>query len=519
MAKYDTDPSDIAGTGAAIGSAIAQIGTIFQDRYARKQYDDFLAGPSKDYQAQMQQAQDLMLDEDNPDAPQQAVHIIKNATTDFMDNATRFKNNPYIMEKATRVWEGHMNFLKDEFTARFQAAKEERATAAAGRNTELQPLRRQSLEADIAKKKAEAGKAERWQPKTSEADIKNAPQFLSGDPQQLSNIQDPDARVAAARTNIISRINTPRDERQRDQINNGIKEEAKAIAMAQVSQKAARKEIRPEWTDVDGTKHGGDQWDPNDPGHVADAMAMIDPALPKEQFIMRTLQGEANVTGIDPKIADDKYGVLVDPGRATPINPVTRPLRDDEIGKVMFGGEGWANLRTEEEVVDPKTGKPVKVKRGVNVNDPVALQKALPDSYQKLNGPIRDGIDVAILELEDRVSKGEKITTETIMQVIHRTGAQVTGELIGGPKVATKDLPEGMRNNRLVMGRISKAIAEKYAYEIAVQLGIETPKEKKPKAATKKSGFTVSNDILEKYTPFGTLGGRLKQAESLIKGK
>ena len=133
---------------------------------------------------------------------------------------------------------------------------------------------------------------------------------------------------------------------------------------------------------------------------------------------------------------------------------------------------------------------------------------------------MRDGIDVAIQELNDRVIGGEKITTEMVKKVLHRTGAKVTGQLIGGPDIETKHLPEGMRNNRLAMGRISEAVAAKYAYEIAVQLGIE--KEAPPATApekAKKPGFSIGNDILEKYTPLGTLGKRIDQATKLVKGE
>jgi len=509
----------IKEAGQAVESAIGAIGGIFQDRYNKKQYDDFLAGPSKDYQDQMQQAQDLMLDEDNADAPQQALHIVKNATTAFMDNATRYKSNPYIMGKAQQVWDGHMSFIKDEFSARFQAAKNERAEAASARNAELQPLRKQGMEAKIELTKAQAGKASR-EPVRKED--KGVLQFLSGDPQQLAAIPDPDQRVSAARTNVESRINSPRDERQREQINLGIKDELRSIAMQRVSEKAGRNEIRSPYKDEKGNIHGGDVWDPNNPEHIKDAESMIDPTLPREQFILRTIQGESRMTGVDPVVADRKYGVLVDPGRATPNNPVTRPLKEDELGKVLFGG--GASWDKQQVIVTDAKGQPIldalgRPKRRSVTNVKEAAQ-ILPEKYEDLTGIVGDSVKSVVSILKEEMASGESVTMEDIQKQIQRAGVQNVAAILGGANMATRDLPEGIRRNRTDARVMIDAASKKYAEQIAITLGLKV--EKKAEIAEKppKKGFTIlDSEIIKKYTPFGSAAKRIDQATGLLKGK
>jgi hypothetical protein len=528
MNQNPNDPSDIAGTGAAIGGALAQIGTIFQDRYNRKQYDDFLAGPSKEYQSAMQQAQDLMLDEDNADAPQQAVHIIKNATTDFMDNATRFKNNPYIMEKATRVWEGHMNFLKDEFTAKFEAAKIERENAAAANEAEMGPLKKQELESKIDLNKANAEKARRPAAPTA-ADARGLVSYMSGDPAKLAEIQDPDKRISAARTNILSQILSPRDEQQRDQINLGIQDERRSLAMQQVSDRAARGESRPQWTDSKGTVHGGKTWNPASQEDVADAMAKIDPAIAQEAFILRTIQGEASSTGIDADAASRKLGAFVDPGRATPQNPVTRPLNDEEMGKVLFGGSvagrdsaTWSSLR----VPDIRGGKPVVDKDGNPVMRAATTLKeaaaALPDSYEKLNGILGDSVDSVVRILGAEAVAGRKLTRKDVVEAIKESGVTNVAALLGGSNTSTGDLPSGVRRNRGEAKMMIDAMAEKYADEVMAKIFPDAaPAKPVAKSEEKPANPNVilGGRALRDFTPLGTAGKRIDQITGLFKGK
>lgn len=485
--------------------AISVIGNIFKDRYDRKQYDDFIAGPGKDYENRLREAQDLMLDEDNPDAPAQAINMMKTATNDFMDAATRYKTNPYIMDKAQRVWGGHMDAINQEFVMRINRAKEERAGATAAREEEKFQLEKGKTLAETDKLKAEAEKARRL-PTDKEAQ-KGVLSFLSGDPQELANLPA-DARVDAAATNIRARINSPKDERQRDQINKGLDEEKRSMALQEVAERAGRGETFTHTDEFGDTV--SEAWDPNNPEHLKAAMNLIDPAQVKERFIYKTLQGESFASGIDQDLAKQKFGVLIDPTLATPESPIKRPLREDELGKVLVGSSNWRRGRVVETKPEGEVVRPVQ-----GVRDIVG---ALPKSYSELSGPVRSAIDNALEVAASRKAAGEKITPDEFLDALGESAQMSVDQIIGGSGITNEELPEGMRKNREDSDKIIAAIIDRYAPELLEKAGLEAPKRKAPtKAAAKpeeKSKPIIGSSFLEKYTPFGTVAKDL----GLIKG-
>lgn len=504
--------------GDALAAGVNKIGTIFQDRYNKKQYDDWLQGPAKDYQNTMQEAQDMLLDKTNPDAAQQAVFKIKNATTKYMDDATRFSDNPYIMSNAKRVWQGNLDFIKNSMVDPLKKAQAAHLNAQTATSNALLPGAADAQASETNYRNSEANKNNR-PPGPTKEQLKGVVPLLSGDPNQLSQIQDPDAKADTARANVLAAITSPKDASQAKSINEGITDEARSIAMQQVADRQSRGVVRDQWQDEKGNTHGGDSWDARNPEHIKDAMQNVDPALAKEQYVQHTLQAEAPKTGVDPKLIDQKYGVLIDPGRATPNNPITRPLSDEELGKVAFGQDSWNRMRVP--IKDPKgkvqlgpDGQPMT--RGVDSIQEVA--KNLPPSYKNVPpGPFREALDMSIQHLKEAQANGSKLTVQDVEDVIRGTAnSQVVGPLIGGENVETKSLPEGLRRNRLALGDVSKTISKKYAQEIAQEIGIAPAPAGKKAAAKPASGLdSILNSV------YSTVGGDVKAvgtATGLIKG-
>lgn len=505
----------IEKAGNALAAGVDKIGSIFQDRYNKKQYDDWLQGPAKDYQNTMQEAQDMLLDKTNPDAAQQAVFKIKNATTKYMDDATRFSSNPYIMSNAQRVWKGNLDFMKEGMVDPLKKAQAAKAQADADTTNALLPGAAAAQESETNLRNSEAAKARMPAGPTKEQ-LKGIVPLLSGDPTQLP--QEPDARADTARANVIAAINSPRDASQAKAIGEGIMAEKKSIAMQQVADRQSRGVVRPQWQDEKGNSHGGDAWDARNPDHVKDAMANVDPSLAKEQFIQHTLQAESARTGVDSNIIDKKYGVIIDPGRATPTNPITRPLSDEELGKVAFGQSSWS-----------KWGVPVRDAKGkIQVGpdgNPVlrgadSIQEAaenLPPSYKNVPpGPFREALDMAVKHLKEAQTNGTKLSVQDVEDVIRGTAnSEVVGPLIGGADVETRSLPEGLRRNRLALGDVSKTMSKKYAQEIAQEIGIVKSAPGKKKAPTSQSGMTpilhsIYNTVGEDIKAVGTATGLIK---------
>jgi hypothetical protein len=492
---------------AAVSAGIDKIGNIFQDRYNKKQYDDWLQGPAKDYQNTMQEAQDMLLDKTNPDAAQQAVFKIKNATSSYMDAATRFADNPYIMSNAKRVWQGNLDFIKNSMVDPLKKAQAANEQAKADTTQALLPGAPAAQASETNLRNAEADKA-RAPAGPSKAELKGIVPLLSGDPNQLSQIADPGERADAARANVLAAMNSPRDDSQAKAVGEGIMAEKKSIAMQQVADLSSRGVVREPWQDEKGNTHGGDVWDAKNPDHIKDAMANVDPTLAKEQFVQHTLQAEGPKTGVDPRVVDQKYGVRIDPGRATPTNPITRPLSDDELGKVAFGQDSWSKMQ-----VDPN-GQPV-MKAVTNIQD---VAKILPHSYKNVPpGPFREALDLAVKHLNEAKTNGVKLSVQDVEDVIRGTAnSEVVGPLIGGQDTETRDLSEGLRRNRLALGDVSKTMSKKYAQEIAQELGIVKGTPQAKAAPKSKSGIdSILNSV------YSTVGGDIKAvgtATGLIKG-
>lgn len=496
----------------ALQGGVSVIGSIFKDRYDRKQYEDFLAGPGKDYQDQMKSAQDMLLDHTNPDAAQQAVNTLKNATNDFMDNATRFGDNPYIMAKAKRVWDGHMSFIKDEFTAKLQDAKVQTEQAKAENEKTMGPLNQKFKQSQIDLNNAKAANenAKAGNP----AGGKGAIQYLSGDPAKLAEIADPEKRADAAYSNVIGNMDLPASDPKRKAMDTGVKQELFEEAKQRVAAKQARNETRPVYKDDEGNVHGGDKWDAGNPDHVKYMAGMVDPTVAKDRFAIKAIRGESGATGVDADIIDRKYGAIVDPTRATPANPVTRPLADDELGKVLLGTSGWSDMRA---LVTDDKGQPVLNAQGrpqfEGVTNVKSAVKLLPDKYDDMKkSPLTDAVDNAVKEMTARVKSGNlKITEQNVNTYLKRTMVQdVIGPLIGGAGAETASLPEGLKRNRIDGKALADAIADRYSKQLYNRImGIQEKEAPQPQEQPQASSpVLIGRDALKNLPLINELSGR-----------
>src|SRR3990172_8477728 len=122
---YEGKPNDygVAEMGENIQKVTAAIGGIFQQRYQQKQYQDFIEGPQKEYEAKLKTVQDLLLDEENPQGPSQGIKMMSVALSTYMDEAGRYKNNPLISGRAEAAFKGNSFMLEQIFTSRINEAK------------------------------------------------------------------------------------------------------------------------------------------------------------------------------------------------------------------------------------------------------------------------------------------------------------------------------------------------------------------------------------------------------------
>src|SRR5258706_10325737 len=83
----------------ATKSAGATLGGLLRDRLNKKEYDDFLAGTNKDFSQSLRGAQDVMLDESNPDGPMQGVKMLQGAMQTYMDEGAKYPDNPLVAQR------------------------------------------------------------------------------------------------------------------------------------------------------------------------------------------------------------------------------------------------------------------------------------------------------------------------------------------------------------------------------------------------------------------------------------
>lgn len=448
---------------------------FLRDRLNKKQYDDFLDGPNKDFGDKLRQAQDLLLDESNPDAPMQGVKMLQGAFQSYMDEGAKYPENPLVAQRVKQTWDMNMDFLGKEFAMKTQAANADKQADVLKQKGDLNKanIDKFGAQANLAKARADS--------LNQKTDAARDPGLFSGAP---GSIQGGDEDTKAENMwNAIEHY-TPKNASQRIAID--VEKQDIKTAMAQqqlafLSGQGSSREVASK-SAVSGVTNK--PYDIHDEKDLAAVAATIDPQEVNARWIMQKAKQEATQQGMSPEVFDKKFGVRVDPTRASAFNPITKAVPETTVGKIMFGIGGWGLLTEQGSKVEPKTMEEAAAR--------------LPESLDKLQGPIAK-------VFKDTISAGkdEKIkTVEDVRMLLSVNGYSLAKQIVGGG-AETSSLDEGMQRNRTHALTMIKAMANKYAPQVAEQMGIKIPK-------PKKTG--MSDEDLAKEPGFGDLfrlGGSL----------
>ena len=441
----------------AVQSFGAQVGGILRDRLHKKQYEDFLAGPTKELQASLQQANDILLDEENTEGPAQGMTMLKTALETYMDEGARYADNPIIQGRVMQTFKMNMDFLNTEFNQKFAAQKNEREAAKERREVEAH-------KADIAKTKALTGKYEAETAKLGRADEneESMPQLFSGRPGSIEPMQEDPDRARELWTRIEATISNPGSEAQRKAVEFGKEDIRNQMASQRLADMAARGEIKqPSSGKLGDSARPWDVFSAEDRAAVA---ATIDPVEVHNRYIMERAKSEAGYHGIKPEVLEAQYGVVVDPTKANAFRPLKQAVKSEDLGKIMFGVAGWDRLR------DPKTNA-----RPGSLTE--AMQR-LPENVNEAYGPIAqqfkefqlpEGVDPSVLKTPDDV---KALLAKQAMDLV---------TAIVGDNAPSGTLDAGMRENRLEAMKLVSAMVDKYAEQVFERV---TGKKRKPEGVS-----------------------------------
>lgn len=439
----------------ATKSAGATLGGILKDRLDRKEYDDFLQGPNKDFSNTLRQAQDLMMDESNPDAATQGIRMLHIGSQQLFDEAGKYPNNPYVAQRANQVFSMNMEFLKQEFVMQHQ-------NAMMARQQKLDAATIEAKGSEVLKNKSIAaknlGSADLAGARAEDLAMKNNP-YLSGLPGTVPGADD-DAKADNLWTAINTRGANPLNPTQRAAIDIEKSDERMNIARNRIFEMAARGEKRTVPSKTPGGIPDVHTYDPHNKSDLEAVAATIDQSQIDASWAMKVAQREAAVQGIkDPSVLERKFGVLVDPTKASAFNPITKPTTEQNVGKIMFGIGGWSQLYDPNTKAEPKTIEEAATR--------------LPDDLNKVSGPIAD-----LFRQMPVLAKDENIKSLADLKMqLWQHGKEVVDKTFGNG-VDYDKLDEGMKRNRQSAATLVQAMTNKYADQIAERMGIVRPKPK-----------------------------------------
>lgn len=431
------------------------VGGLLKQRLHKKQYEDFLSGPTKELQSTLQQANDILLDEENPEGPSQGMTMLKTALETYMDEGARYGDNPMIQQRVAQTFKMNMDFLNMEFNQKFAAQKNEREKAEAKRQEEAHNVEMGLKRSEADLNKAKAGKATQEAAKADEAGM---PQLFSGRPGSIEPMMEDPDRARELWTRIEATISNPGSEAQRKAVEFGKEDIRNQMASQRLADMAARGEIRPATPgEIGGTARPWDVFSQEDRAAVA---ATIDPVEVHNRYVMERAKSEAGYHGIKPEVLEAQYGVVVDPTKANAFRPLKQAVKSEDLGKVMFGVAGWDRLR------DPKTNaRPRSLTEAID---------RLPENIGDMHGPIAqqfkefqlpEGVDPSVLKTPDDV---KALLAKQAMDLV----AAVVGD-----NAPSETLDAGMRENRLEAMKLVSAMVDKYAEQVFERV---TGKKRKP---------------------------------------
>lgn len=427
----------------------ANLGGLLKDRLDKKEYDDFLAGPNKDFSQTLRSAQDMMMDESNPDAAGQGLRMMHGATQTLFDEAGKFPDNPYVAQRAKQVFDMNMKFMQMEFVQQHQSAMDQRAKTKQAQDIQNQQIKNVGTlaSADASSASADLSRARAGKLQT------DASTLFSGAPGTIQGGDD-DKRAENMWGTIQSGLMKPKNAAEQKSIDLEKADIRTRRAQNKIWEMAGRGEKITVPSKLPGGLPDTHVYDPHNKDDLAAVERTIDPQEVDSELTMNIAKRESAAQKLDPGIFDRKYGVLVDPTKASAFNPITREVPESTVGKIMFGVGGWNQLKNPDTKSEPST-----------VTE--ALSR-LPDSIDKVSGPIASLFQqMPILAKDENIDSVDKLKAQML---IH--GMEVSQKTFGD-NADEGALTEGQKKNRRAAALIVQAMTMKYGDEIAVRMGLK----------------------------------------------
>jgi hypothetical protein len=499
------DFGNVQSLGPALKSFGEAAGGFLRDRLNKKQYDDFLQGPNKEFSNQVRGIQDLLMDESNPDAAAQGVRQLSSAMTTYMDAAAQFPENPLISQRAKQTWDMNWNIMNQEMVQRQNAAQQKRQ---AGLDKSKMALQGAQTDAAAALAAQRGTKAQEMQQQASP--------LWSGDDSQYKDMNN-DQKVSAIWDNTMDASKFIKDPTRLKAYDQAIDDTRTQMAQEKLQDMAAhgeQKEIPPTAAEIQSGITASRQvpWDAQNVGDLKQVAASIDNDEVKARWTMNTVQAEARAHGLDPQ-AFSKYQVRVDPTKASAFNPLDRAVPETTVGKIAMGIGGWNSLFDSKSKTEPK-----------NMDDVV---NRLPNSVANFQGPIgkvfkdfpASAKDSGLKSVAD-VKAALRLQGRDLMLKILAPGIVVEGD----PEATERNLQNldaGRKANLNQAATLVKGAADKYGEEIAQKMGIASPKAA-PATAQQPTGkgLNLSRGTVGDVTRplFNTLGGAFNYGSGLLRG-
>ena len=461
------------------------VGGLLKQRLHKKQFEDFLAGPTKEFRDSMTQAQDLLMDDSNPEAAAQGMQMLKSSLESYMDEGARYSDNPIIQQRVAQTFKVNMDFLNMEFKSKFDAQKNEREAAEAKQKAEAHGVEMGLKRSTTALNLAKAGKEKAAGEKEAEG---SEPQLFSGRPGSIEPMQKNEELAKELWTRIETAIDRPNSEAQRKAVEFGMEDIRNQMASQRLAEMAGRGEIKPKGTGVGEVDRPWDVFSAEDKAAVA---GTIDPVEVRNRFIMEKAKAEGSYHGIKPELMEAQYGVVVDPTKANAFRPLDRAVSSENLGKIMFGVAGWDRLRDEKSKARPKNLAEAIERLPADVNE---AQGPIAQKFKEFALP--EGIDPASLK-----------SPEDVKALLGKQGYDLVTAIIGDNASSTS-LDAGMRENRLEAMKLVTAMVEKYAEQVFTRV---TGKVKKQEGKTEAQAA-------KDYPILGHYARRAGQAERVVRG-
>lgn len=470
-----------------------QVGGILRDRLHKKQFEDFLAGPSKDFTDRMQEANDILIDETNPEAPAQGMQMLKGSLESYLDEGARYPDNPFIQQRVKMAFKSNMDFLNMNFKMKFEQAESDRATAKSNLEAEKWQVEKQDIQARTEKTLAEASK--------SRAEASNVPglatNLFSGPPGSINPNQDESSRAHELWSRIENTINRPKKEAERKAVDLGKEDIRISMAQMKLAEMVGRGEKRSATVDSRGIPIPSVDWDIYNQEHLKSVADTIDPSEVQNRFVMKKAMDEANLQGISPEAIEKEFGVIVDPTKAGEFRPLTSTTSSENLGKILFGMGGWNKLQDNVTKARPK--------------DLTDAASKLPDTIDDLSGPLATKFKQFMVgNLPENVDPKSIKNPDELQKLLKKSGYSLVTAIIGN-NAPSNTLDEGMKRNRLEAAQLVNAMSEKYKDEIYEKV---TGKKKEVKKEGLSDAKLVKEQPLLGYAArkYGAItGGLLKQ--------